>query len=111
MTSDSGLTITAPDRVLIHLKDYLRHPEDREFPRAITQKGISEATGMQLTHVPRTLKKLEERELVSSAKGHVDGERRRYKVYFLTGKGLEERMPPWNIWAGRKCPPRKAPPR
>ncbi|MFO7618975.1 MAG: NB-ARC domain-containing protein [Thermoplasmata archaeon] len=90
MTSEPGLTITAPDRVLIHLKDNLCHDDDREFPQAITQKGISDATGMRLTHVPRTLKNLEDRKLVSSTKGHVAEERRRYKVYFLTESGLAE---------------------
>jgi DNA-binding MarR family transcriptional regulator len=90
MNSETGLSITAPDRVLIHLRDFLRHPDDREFPLAITQKGISDSTGIRLTHVPRTLKGLEDRGLVSSAKGHVAEERRRYKVYFLTETGLSE---------------------
>ncbi|MBA3045662.1 MAG: hypothetical protein KKH41_03960 [Candidatus Thermoplasmatota archaeon] len=90
MPPETALSLTALDRVLIHLKDYLHHADEREFPQAITQKGISEATGLRLTHVPRTLKSLEDRELVSSLKGHVRGEHRRYKVYFLTGKGREE---------------------
>jgi len=90
MNSDSVLTLTAIDRVLIHLKDNLHHETDRELPQAITQKGISDATGLRLTHIPRTLKSLEDRELVTSTKGHVTGEKRRYNVYFLTGKGLEE---------------------
>jgi DNA-binding MarR family transcriptional regulator len=90
MNSVTGLTLTAIDRVLIHLKDNLHHETDREFPLAITQKGISDATGLRLTHIPRTIKSLEDRELVTSTKGHVTGEKRRYNAYFLTGKGLEE---------------------
>ncbi len=90
MNPDPGLTITAPDRVLIHLMDFRHHADDRDFPLAITQKGISEATGLRLTHVPRTLKALEDRGLVSSVKGHVIEERRRYKVYFLTDTGMTE---------------------
>jgi DNA-binding MarR family transcriptional regulator len=85
-----GFNLTAIDRVLIHLKDHLHHADGAEFPFEITQKGISDATGIRLEHVPRTLKTLEDRGLVSSAKGHVRMESRRYKVYFLTGKGLEE---------------------
>jgi DNA-binding MarR family transcriptional regulator len=90
MTTSSNLTITAPDRVLIHLRDHRHHADGKDFPQAITQKGISESTGLRLTHVPRTLKNLEERGLVDSVKGHVREERRRYKVYFLTDRGLEE---------------------
>jgi DNA-binding MarR family transcriptional regulator len=90
LMNSSVLTLTAIDRVLIHLKDNLHHETDREFPQAITQKGISDATGLRLTHIPRTIKSLEDRELVGSTKGHVTGEKRRYNVYFLTGKGLEE---------------------
>ena len=60
MNSKTGLDLTATDRVLIHLRDYMHHADDKEYPQAMTQKGISEATGLRLTHVPRTLKGLEE---------------------------------------------------
>lgn len=90
MNSTTELNLTATDRVLIHLKDYMHHADDREYPLAMTQRGISEIAGLRLTHVPRTLKGLEERGLVSSAKDHVVGEKRRYKVYFLTETGLNE---------------------
>ncbi len=90
MSSDSSLDLTALDKVLLHLKDNWHHRNDREFPAAVTQKGISEVTGLRLTHVPRTLKRLADRELVHDIKGHVKGEKRRYKLYFLTEKGLEE---------------------
>ncbi len=90
MTSETAISLTATDRVLVHLRDHRHHAEDQDFPLAITQKGISDATGLQLTHVPRTLKALEERGLLSSVKGHVAKEKRRYKVYFLTENGMEE---------------------
>jgi len=90
MSSDSNLDLTTLDKVLLHLKDNWHHRNDKEIPIAVTQKGISEATGLRLTHVPRTLKRLAERELVHNIKGHIAGEKRRYKSYFLTDKGLEE---------------------
>ncbi len=90
MSSETGLNLTSLDKVLLHLKDNWHHRNDREFPIAVTQKGISEATGLRLTHVPRTLKRLAERELVHDIKGHIKGEKRRYKSYFLTDKGLAE---------------------
>ncbi len=90
MTSEPGLTLTASERVLLHLKGYWQRHNDREFPPAITQKGISEMAGIRLSHVPRTLKRLIANNMVSEVKGHVAGERRRYKVYFLTEAGLVE---------------------
>lgn len=90
MSEEPGLDLTSLDKVLLHLKDNWHHRNDREFPVAVTQKGISEATGLRLTHVPRTLKRLAERELVHDIKGHIKGEKRRYKSYFLTDKGLAE---------------------
>ncbi len=90
MNSETSLDLTTLDKVLLHLKDNWHHRNDREFPIAVTQKGISEATGLRLTHVPRTLKRLADRELVHDIKGHIKGEKRRYKSYFLTEKGLAE---------------------
>jgi len=86
----NGIALTATDRVLLHLRDYRHHAEDSEYPQAMSQKGISEATGLRLTHVPRALKVLEGRKLIDGAKAHVAGEKRRYMVYFLTQAGLEE---------------------
>ena len=90
MSEETGLELNALDKVLLHLKDNWHHRNDKVFPVSITQKGISEATGLRLSHVPRTLKKLSQRELVEDQKAHVKGEKRRYKSYFLTRKGLEE---------------------
>jgi DNA-binding PadR family transcriptional regulator len=90
MTSESGLKLTSKDRVLLHLKDYMQYRGDREYPAALTQKGISEMTGLRLSHVPRTLKGLVSEEFIDESKAHVKGEKRRYKVYMLTGKGVTE---------------------
>ncbi|MCK4266526.1 MAG: hypothetical protein KAX31_04535, partial [Thermoplasmata archaeon] len=90
MTESTELTLTARERVLLHLQDYMRYNTAEVFPAAITQKGISEITGVRLSHVPRTLKGMVSSELVRVSKGHVKGERRRYNAYFLTKAGLEE---------------------
>lgn len=90
MTSEPELNMTARDKVLLHLKDYWQHQRDSEFPVAVTQKGISEMTGVRRTHVPRTLKRLITKDLVQEVQGHIKGERRRYKSYFLTETGLAE---------------------
>ncbi len=90
MISGSGLKLTSKDKVLLHLKGYWQHRQDKEFPVALTQKGISEMTGVRLSHVPRTIKRMFSRDLVNEVKAHVQGESRRYKVYFLTEKGMLE---------------------
>lgn len=90
MTTKTGLDLTALDKILLHLRDNWHRRNDRVFPPSVTQKGISEATGLRLSHVPRSLKALAGRELVHDVKGHVEGEKRRYKSYFLTDKGLAE---------------------
>jgi len=90
MSAEPGLKLTSKDKVLLHLKDYWGHREDREYPAALTQKGISEMTGLRLSHVPRTLQGLVSEEFVDEKKAHVKGEKRRYKVYILTDKGVTE---------------------
>ncbi|MEW5936228.1 MAG: helix-turn-helix domain-containing protein [Candidatus Thermoplasmatota archaeon] len=84
----AGLRITVASRILLHLQDYWLCADRPEFPLSVTQRGIADATGVLLTHVPRALKQLKKEGLVREASGHVEGERRRYKVYFLTEEGL-----------------------
>jgi len=90
MTSDSFSKLTARDKILLHLRDYWQYRERTEFPEAATQKGISRFTGLQITHIPRALKGLLSEKLLDEVKGHVQGEGRRYKAYFLTERGLAE---------------------
>jgi len=89
MAKDSELKLTVANKILLHLRDYWLCRDRLEFPLFITQKGISEATGVQLTHVPRALKQLRAESLIKELSGHVEGERRRYKVYFLTEEGMQ----------------------
>jgi DNA-binding MarR family transcriptional regulator len=89
MAKDSELRLTVANKILLHLRDYWLCRDRLEFPLFITQKGISEATGVQLTHVPRALKQLRSEGLIKELTGHVEGERRRYKVYFLTEEGMQ----------------------
>ena len=84
---DRGLT--AKERIMIHLKDYWKYEKEVECPHEMTQSGMSEATGLTLSHIPRNLKKLKEEQLVREGKAYVRGKNRRYKVYFPTSKGLK----------------------
>jgi DNA-binding MarR family transcriptional regulator len=80
--------LTAADRILLHLREYWLASSRLEFPSNITQKGIATATGLVLTHVPRALKRLRADGLIREVSGHIEGERRRYKAYFLTDEGM-----------------------
>lgn len=84
---DRGLT--AKERIMLHLKDYWKYEKEVECPYEMTQSGMSEATSLTLSHIPRNLKKLKEEELVREGKAYVKGKSRRYKVYFPTSKGLK----------------------
>ena len=85
--SDRGLT--AKERIMIHLRDFHRYEKEVECPHGMTQGGISEATELTLSHIPRNLKKLKEEGLVNEGKAYISGRSRRYKTYFPTNKGLK----------------------
>ena len=55
----------------------------------LTQAGISAAVHVQRKHVPRTLKRLESKEFLSTTSRHVPGARQRRRVYSLTAIGRE----------------------
>lgn len=86
--SASPSQLTAADRILLHLREYWLASGKLEFPANITQRGIATATGLVLTHVPRALKRLRDDGLIREVSGHIEGERRRYKAYFLTDDGM-----------------------
>jgi DNA-binding MarR family transcriptional regulator len=86
--SASPSQLTAADKILLHLREYWLASGKLEFPANITQRGIADATGLVLTHVPRALKRLRDEGLIREVSGHIEGERRRYKAYFLTDDGM-----------------------
>jgi GTPase SAR1 family protein len=76
-----------------------------EAPQAVTQKGIADSIDIRVTHVPRSVRKLDEEGLIYESVMHIEGLDKRRKAYFLTEKGmyqaneikrgLEERMVPY----------------
>ncbi|MGB9637018.1 MAG: ATPase, partial [Thermoplasmata archaeon] len=87
---DYHLKLTYPERVLIYLLDYVRFKERHTYPFGITQKGIAEAVDILPAHVPRTVKKLMNENLVEERFGRVEGIPRKVRVYFLTQNGVEK---------------------
>tara|TARA_B110000438_G_scaffold258303_1_gene266903 strand:+ start:75 stop:1034 length:960 start_codon:yes stop_codon:yes gene_type:complete len=82
-------TITTEVRTLLHLFDNPLPEGHWEAPDAITQAGISAAVHVQRKHVPRTLKRLEERSELITGQRHVPGAKQRRRVYGLTATGRE----------------------
>ena len=81
---------TIEDRILLHLLDYTKYRDDVEVPQNITQQGISDGVGIKKKHIPRAMKTMGEKDLISGRTAHVTGKTQRMKTYFLTIKGEEK---------------------
>jgi len=81
---------TIEDRVLLHLLDFVKWRDEIEVPSKITQQGISRGVGIKKKHVPRSLRAMIEKDLISERTTHVTGKTQRMKTYFLTLKGEEK---------------------
>ncbi|ODS35442.1 MAG: hypothetical protein A7315_05575 [Candidatus Altiarchaeales archaeon WOR_SM1_79] len=84
------LRFTIEDRILLHLLDFIKWRDEIEVPPNITQHGISYGVGIKKKHVPRSLKVMIEKNLISERTTHVTGKTQRMKTYFLTIKGEEK---------------------
>ncbi len=82
-------TLTTEERTLLHLLDHQLPENNWEAPMELTQAGISAAVHVQRKHVPRTLKRLEEKSFLNTTSRHVPGARQRRRVYSLTNEGRE----------------------
>ena len=83
-------SLTTEERMLLHLCDNNLPEGEWEAPSALTQAGISAAVHVQRKHVPRTIKRLEQRGDLTKSKRHVPGGKQRRQVYGLTPNGKEK---------------------
>ena len=83
-----AIKLTVNERILLHLRRYYTVQKEGEAPQAVTQKGIADAIDIRVTHVPRSVKKLEEDGLIYESVMHIKGLDKRRKAYFLTEKGM-----------------------
>ncbi len=81
--------LTAEERILLHLLEYVRRAERYEVPFAMSQSGIALAAGVRRSHVSATLTEMERRGLVSKRLAHLEAGGRRRKVYMLTPSGAQ----------------------
>lgn len=82
--------LTLQEKAMLHLLDFKGLDDSFEFPIGVTQKGIAKKIGAQRKHMPRVLKKLEERGFVSEKRGRVKDSSQRMKVYLLTWNGISK---------------------
>jgi DNA-binding transcriptional regulator GbsR (MarR family) len=75
-----------------------------EAPQALTQTGIAEAIDIRVTHVPRSVKKLDEDGLIYESVMHIKGLDKRRKAYFLTEKGMYQANDIKRILKERRIP-------
>lgn len=73
---------------MLHLLNFKGMDESFELPSGVTQKGIADSIGAQRKHMPRILKKLREKGLISEERKRVAGSTQRMKVYLLTWEGI-----------------------
>ncbi len=111
MVGGKHIKLTVNERILLHLRRHYTSKKDVEAPQAVTQKGIADAIDIRVTHVPRSVKKLDEDGLIYESVMHIEGLDKRRKAYFLTEKGMyhaneikrniEERMVPFREENGK----------
>lgn len=80
-------SLTTEERMLLHLFDHVLPEGEWEAPLTLTQAGISAAVHVQRKHVPRTLKRLQERGSLVASKRHIPGAKQRRIVYGLSVEG------------------------
>jgi hypothetical protein len=77
--------LTAAERVLLHLHGFWNVTEPG---REATQAGIAEGARLLRSHVPRTLRALQEEGLADSRDTRLRGQRRKIRIYVLTEAGV-----------------------
>jgi len=81
------VTLTYQDKILLHLQRYVGMEERYQVVKDVTQEEIAKCVNIQRKHLPRTLKGMQEKELLTERQAHVKGVKQIRRVYFLTWKG------------------------
>src|SRR2546427_7142514 len=79
-------TLTAKERIQLHLFDYSRFSDAYEAPPEVTQEAIARAAGIRVQHVVQYVRPLMADGLVEERLPHVKRSRRRHKTDSLTTK-------------------------
>jgi len=82
--------LTAEEKILLHLSDWIRSVDDYERPPEITQSGIAETTSIKRGYVAIVLSKMVDKGHVEVSLSRIRGKARSQKSYVLTPDGLSE---------------------
>ncbi len=82
--------LTAQDGIMIHLLENERYQDDHVCPEAVTQPGIARILHTDRSYISYVLTQMTEKDLVDDRLRHVEGGKRKRKVYFLgeNGRGM-----------------------
>lgn len=80
--------LSSEERIILHLERFIRFTDAYDAPFGMCQDGMADELGMLRNNISRTLSKLIEDGVVSERLAHIQGFRRRRKVYALTSKGM-----------------------
>jgi hypothetical protein len=81
------VALTYQDKILLHLLRYAGMEERYQVVKEVTQEEIAKCVRIQRKHLPRTLKGMMDKELLTEKQAHVKGVKQIRRVYFLTWKG------------------------
>ena len=79
--------LTVKERVLLHLHDRKMVENAWDAPIEHSQTGVSNAVGVHRRHLPRTMRRLQDSDLINIELRHVRNVKRKVQVYSLTSKG------------------------
>ncbi len=81
------MRVTAKERILLHLLEFAGYADAVEVPASMTQEGIAQVVWILVPHVTQYVRPLIREDLVRERTAHIQGGRRRRKVYDLTEAG------------------------
>jgi hypothetical protein len=82
-----SVSLTYQDKIMLHLLRYVGMEERYQVVKEVTQEEIAKCVLIQRKHLPRTLKGMMDKELITEKQAHVKGVKQIRRVYFLTWKG------------------------
>ncbi|HEQ78925.1 MAG TPA: ATP-binding protein, partial [Euryarchaeota archaeon] len=85
--SVTRVELSNEEKILLHLLDHTHYEEKMHVPHHLTQKGISDKTGIRINHIPKTIRRLVENGELEEFLAYVHGAKRKRKAYSLTEMG------------------------
>ncbi len=82
------LYFSTPDRILLHLLDFVGREGEFNQPDDLTQFGVADAIGLGRSTVSKAIRKIAKDHMVRAQRAHVPSGKLRRTVYLLTPEGV-----------------------